>query len=183
MFTIGFMEYVQCDNIYGRCISNTIQQDGCKKTLLLTARTSNISSREMNPFPLMSYIWKLNLSLSSMRPLNTMLKPHTNSRKSSFPSAFWSNTRNTCFANSEASPSGKKVEYSFLNSSDVSTPLGHLLLNSLYQSWISSTVKFVWSLSSARVRGANLLCRFPITEFTCLLLYDLRRLHFLTLTT
>lgn len=183
MFTIGFMEYVQCDNIYGRCISNTIQQDGCKKTLLLTARTSNISSREMNPLPLMSYIWKLNLSLSSIRPLNTMLKPHTNSRKSSFPSAFWSNTRNTCFANSEASPSGKKVEYSFLNSSDVSTPLGHLLLNSLYQSWISSTVKFVWSLSSARVRGANLLCRFPITEFTCLLLYDLRRLHFLTLTT
>lgn len=101
---------------------------------VLTVTISNISWREIYPFPSRSYIENAHFNFCSSFPLDVTDKAQRNSRKSIVPSPLASNVRNTCSANLLASPYGKKLPYIFLNSSTDRCPLGQSFRNPLYHS-------------------------------------------------
>ena len=68
---------------------------------------SSISTRVILPSPSRSYMLKAQFSFCSKLPLEVMDSAQMNSRKSMVPSPFLSKVRKACWANLEASPSGK----------------------------------------------------------------------------
>ena len=87
-------------------------------TILQIAVTiSNISCLVIYPSPSRSYMVKAHFNFCSNLPLEVTLRAHKNSRKSILPSPLASNVLNTCSANFDASPYGKKFPQIFLNSS------------------------------------------------------------------
>ena len=78
---------------------------------------SSISCLVIYPSPSKSYIVKAHFSFCSNLPRDVTESAQRNSRKSIEPSPFASKVRNTCSANFDASPYGKKLPYIFLNSS------------------------------------------------------------------
>ena len=86
-------------------------------TLYIAVTISSISCRVIYPSPSRSYIVKAHFSFCSNLPRDVTESAQRNSRKSIEPSPFASKVRNTCSANFDASPYGKKLPYIFLNSS------------------------------------------------------------------
>ena len=92
-------------------------------TLYIAVTISNISCLVIYPSPSRSYIVKAHLSFCSNLPRDVTERAHRNSRKSIEPSPLASKVRNTCSANFDASPYGKKLPYIFLNSSTLKIKL------------------------------------------------------------
>ena len=86
-------------------------------TLYIAVTISSISCRVIYPSPSRSYMVKAHFSFCSNLPRDVTESAQRNSRKSIEPSPFASKVRNTCSANFDASPYGKKLPYIFLNSS------------------------------------------------------------------
>ena len=143
-----------------RVMINTIWES----LLVLTVTISNISCLDMYPFPSKSYMLKAHFNFCSNLPRDVTLRAQINSRKSIVPSELESKVRNTCSANFDASPYGKKFPYIFLNSSTERWPLGQSLRNPLYHSWSSSSENSVFLRRSSRTSGFSLLLAFPISH-------------------